>query len=169
MIHDNSEFSLVYLKSAGLFESSMKSKELLIVKTVLGSCISVTMFHPHTKIAVMCHAVLPVCLEKNYCKISCKEPYKYVNCVISEMASKFLKYGIDPGDIEVKLFGGADMFFLKTEREKLQSVGRQNIEAAIKAVKSENLKLKVADVGGNFGRKLFFYTHTGEVWLKYLK
>ncbi len=141
----------------------------MTVKTVLGSCISVTMFHHRIGIAAICHAVLPVCPKRNFCKIICKNPYKYVNCVIPDMTSKFRKYGIDPEEIEVKLFGGADMFPLKTEREKLHSVGRQNIEAAINSVNAEHLRLKSADVGGDVGRKIFFYTSTGEVRLKYLK
>jgi chemotaxis protein CheD len=48
------------------------------------------------------------------------------------------------------------------------SIGRQNIEMAEKILLSEGLTLKAKDVGGTGGRKILFYTGTGEVLLKRL-
>lgn len=159
------ELPVFYLKGSDLFVSKKPAK----VVTVLGSCVCVTMFDSHLGIAAICHALLPVCAKKETCIVSCAEPFKYVNCVVPDMVRRMRRYGIRPRKIEVKLFGGSDMFGPRTKYEKTASVGRQNIEAAVRAISGENLLLKVTDVGGLLGRKIFFYTHTGEVWLKRLK
>jgi chemotaxis protein CheD len=72
-------------------------------------------------------------------------------------------------DIEVKMFGGADMFSSDNSSREHKSVGRQNIETALKIINTEGLNLSASDVGGMGGRKIYFYTHTGEVLLKHLK
>ena len=68
----------------------------------------------------------------------------------------------------MKCFGGADMFSRPIEKSGLLSVGRQNSETADEVLKSEGLTLVTRDVGGLQGRKILFYTHTGEVLMKRL-
>ena len=68
----------------------------------------------------------------------------------------------------MKCFGGADMFSRKIEKPGVVSVGRQNIMTAEETLKREGFTIAKQDVGGLGGRKLFFYTHTGEVLLKRL-
>ena len=72
--------------------------------------------------------------------------------------------GIRKNEMEVKLLGGADVFERTDGHTK--SVGRQNRETALEIIKNENLNLSVSDVGGNLGRKIYFYTDTGRVLLK---
>lgn len=139
-----------------------------VVTTVLGSCVSVTMFAPAAGIGAICHGLLPACREKRSCDGSCTEGFKYVECSIQRMAERFKKLGIPPHEIEVKLFGGADMISAKG-RGNATNVGRQNIDIALQALEGEGLTLATYDVGGNGGRKIHFYTHTGEVLLKRLQ
>jgi chemotaxis protein CheD len=39
---------------------------------------------------------------------------------------------------------------------------------ALRMIKSEGFNILASDTGGNAGRKLFFLTHTGDVYLKRL-
>jgi chemotaxis receptor (MCP) glutamine deamidase CheD len=80
----------------------------------------------------------------------------------------FDKAGVKRSDIEVKCFGGADMFPRAIEKSGLISVGRQNIMTAEALLKQEGLPIARQDVGGIGGRKLLFYPHTGEVLLQRL-
>jgi chemotaxis protein CheD len=84
------------------------------------------------------------------------------------MVMAFDRYGVPRSEIEVKCFGGADMFTQKNADSGLVSIGKQNIITAEKTLASEGLTLRVKDVGGRQGRKILFYTHTGEVLLKRL-
>ena len=40
---------------------------------------------------------------------------------------------------------------------------------ALQVIEDERLVLAASSVGGKRGRKIYFYTHTGEVLLKYIK
>jgi chemotaxis protein CheD len=80
------------------------------------------------------------------------------------MVERFHALGIKKGETEVKIFGGADV--LECHSENGTSVGQQNIEIALEIIGEAGLRLIVSDVGGKVGRKLRFYTHTGEVLLK---
>lgn len=137
------------------------------VTTVLGSCIAVTMFVGRLKAGAICHALLPVCKEMGVCRERCQNPYKYVECVVPEMIRGLQGYGAGLREIEVKLFGGADMF-ATSPREGHLSVGRQNIASARRTVAARDLRIKLSDVGDRYGRKIYFFPHTGEVWMKRL-
>jgi chemotaxis protein CheD len=80
------------------------------------------------------------------------------------MVERFRVLGVRKDETQVKLFGGADV--LAYHSESGASVGRQNIETALELIREAGLRLIVSDVGGKVGRKLRFYTHTGEVLLK---
>ncbi len=137
-----------------------------IVTTVLGSCVSVTMFCPRLKLGAICHGLLPNCKDDGPCDNSCGNAFKYVNCSIRLMLQKFREYGVSDNEIEIKLFGGADMFSPADEGRRSASVGKMNIQAAIKILDAEKLKVMKSDLGGMQGRKILFYTHNGTVLLK---
>ena len=152
-----SDIPVVYLKPGEL----RFSRKPEIVSTVLGSCISVTLFHPQHKIGAISHALLPSGEEEG--------TFKYVDRSLAHMIKEFKNVGIGCWELEVKLFGGADMFKCQTEAPRGRTVGRQNVEKSVKLIESAGLKLVNSDVGGFLGRKLFFYTHTGEVFLKKIR
>jgi chemotaxis protein CheD len=159
------QFPLVYLKPGEMYFS----QEPAVVVTVLGSCLSVTMFHRRRGLGAICHSLLPNFSGRKEWYGECLEGLKYVDCAIQRMVRIFDRYKVQRGEIEVKYFGGADMFTRQTEGPDVVSVGRQNIFSAEKILNTEGLKLNVKDVGGIQGRKIFFYIHTGEVLLKRLK
>lgn len=156
---------VVYLKAGELYFSRKPS----VVVTVLGSCLSVTMHHPRTGAGGICHGLLPQCAVRKQCAAGCAESARYVDCAIRKMLGLFDRHEIKRGEIEVKFFGGADMFRRPAGRSGDESVGTLNVAAARKILEREGLKPNVADVGGQQGRKIIFYTHTGEVLLKRLR
>jgi len=156
---------VIYLKPAELCVTDKPS----VVRTVLGSCLAVTMFNRRLGVSAICHALLPQHALKEPSNNARSEKLKYVDYVIPKMVARMKSYDIKLEEIEVKLFGGAGMMNDQAEQVKNQPVGKLNIDTAIKVLEAEGLKLKTSDVGGTFGRKLFFYTHTGEVLLKRLK
>lgn len=141
----------------------------MIVRTILGSCVAVTMFNSRRGIAAICHALLPHPGNNEAYTANYAENYKYVTYVVPEMARKMRRHGIKNWEIEVKLFGAADMLSEDPEQESDRPVGKLNVEAVMDMLRKEHLHLKTSDVGGMRGRKILFYTHTGEVLLKRLK
>ena len=164
---------VIFLKPGQLFLNEGRPVRPVKVITVLGSCISLVMTNFRSGMAAMCHAFMPWCPEGRDCGGNCPEPYKYVRCALTNMVSLFQSQGIRGPEIEVRLFGGSDMFLpVRWEPEGSllpQSVGRQNIETALSMIRSARLHLTKEDTGGICGRKIFFLPHTGEIRVSHLK
>lgn len=140
-----------------------------IIKTVLGSCITVTMFSRRTGIGAACHALLPTCREEreSHCPPgTCQNTFRYVECVIPEMVRQMKGQGVTVEELEVKLFGGADMMMGALADH--QRVGSMNIQKARMGLARLGLTVISSDVGGSAGRKLIFDTRTGDVWIRRL-
>lgn len=133
-----------------------------IVSTVLGSCISVTMYDAEHRMGAICHAVLPD-------ELIAGDPYRYVDSSIREMLRRFQRHGIKKESLEVKLFGGADILPPGGNDYRAMTVGKQNIFRANEVIKWQRLHLVASDVGGIRGRKILFHTYSGEVYLQRLR
>jgi chemotaxis protein CheD len=132
-----------------------------IVSTVLGSCVSVTMFCRNGRFGAICHSLLPEAASG-----TAGNEFRYVDSSMYAMLLHFDRRGVPREELEVKLFGGSDLLGCGSGSGK--TVGRQNIETALGIIASERLALLASDVGGDQGRKLFFKPHTGEVFVKRL-
>ncbi|MEO5359804.1 MAG: chemotaxis protein CheD [Nitrospirota bacterium] len=152
---------LVFLKPGEVYVTEKPA----LIKTVLGSCVSVTLFEPERCVGAMCHGMLPDCGGKG-CR-DCPERLKFVTCSVKYILNKMQEKGVHAGNLEVKAFGGGDV--LTRDNNTKASVGKQNIEAALKILNSLGLEPVTSDLGGDRGRKIFFNTLTGEVLLKKLR
>ncbi len=148
------ELPKVYLKPGELHFAATPA----VVTTVLGSCISVTMFDRLSGTAAICHALLPEGPRS--------DAFRYVDSSILHMLEMFAAHGVNRQRLEVKVFGGADMLGAGGSRV---GVGRRNVEIAMQVLAAAGLSVASQDVGGTRGRKLFFVAHTGEVFLKRLR
>jgi len=145
------------------------SSKPIVVSTVLGSCLSITFFSKKNKYAGISHCQLP---NSRDCKLDCDnciEPFKYVDCTIKVMIKKFEKLQIEQKDIEVKIFGGADVLKSSSNEKRISTVGSQNIQMAEETLKKNNMYITASDVGGVLGRKILFLTENGEIFLNRLK
>lgn len=133
------------------------------VSTVLGSCVSLTLFSPEHRVGAICHALLPT---RPSCDGDNDSGFRYVDDSIRHMLMEFLRKGIHSSRLVAKLFGGSDLMAAVTGVRQSRSIGRQNIEVALSVLEETGLVLAASDLGGEWGRKLVFHTHTGEVFIK---
>lgn len=159
----NSELPIVYLKPGELYIGNTAAN----VVTTLGSCLAVTVYHSRSRLGAICHGLVSQCMDKETCESSCAEEFRYVDCAILYMLKTFDALGIKRSEIEVKLFGAADAIVLGLKVKR--TVGKENINMARDILKREHLRVKSSDIAGTRGRKIFFNTRSGEVYLKYLK
>lgn len=145
----------IYLKPGELAVAERPA----LVSTVLGSCVAVTLFSPRLGVGAICHAMLPLAAGR--------DGFKYVDSSLMHMLAQFARLQVPKRELTVKLFGGGDMFESGLPTGGV-SVGQQNIQAATTLLRQQGLPVVAADTGGRQGRKLLFYTHTGEVLLKRL-
>ncbi|MBF0546274.1 MAG: chemotaxis protein CheD [Candidatus Riflebacteria bacterium] len=160
-------FPRIFLKPCQIYVSLKPA----IITTVLGSCVSIVMFHQASKVAAISHSLLPhgPCLDR--CVEGCQDGFKFVDCSIKAMYRFFGDEGINIKEIRVKVFGGGDVTISEEEVEQLgeHSVGKQNVEAAFEVLESFQIYPIIKDIRGTTGRKIIFFTHNGDVYLKRIK
>lgn len=144
------------ISEGGFYERPTK------VDTLLGSCVSVVLFAPKAKVGGLFHALLPSWADYKKEDVL-KTPYRFVDTAITQLFQEFLKRGLMPPDIQAKVFGGANSMFIGEV-----GMGSKNVDVAMDTLGKLHLKVVASSVGGKRGRKLIFYSHTGEVGIKYL-
>lgn len=128
------------------------------IRTVLGSCIAVTLWHPIHRRGGMCHYMLPG-----------THPYgemldgRYAEDALRLLLRETARHGDCPGDYEVKLFGGAAMFGANTWKD---SVAERNVEAAQTLMTRHGLLVRSHSLGGACSRQLIFNLADGSVWVR---
>ncbi len=133
------------------------------VDTVLGSCVAVTFFHRHRSIGATFHALLPRWRQYETA-LAPDRVYRYVDSAVDTVCNMLVGYGCNPRDMECKIFGGA-----QTMCAGGMSAGRHNVQAAFEAMTARRLRVVATDVGGDQGRKLVFFSHTGEVFVRRIR
>jgi len=139
-----------------------------IVRTILGSCLGVTFWCGRLSIGAICHAMLP--RQPHLAAASeLAERWRYVDFSIRDLARQFDAFGAQRWEVEIKLFGGADVLPVAAVASSPRTtVGQLNCRMAAEVLREEDLKVVASDLGGSCGRNIQFHTGTGEVWLRRL-
>lgn len=151
------------------------TKEQKRLWTVLGSCISIILYHPETRYTGMSHAQLPEyapCVDAcaGDCPVVCGEnkkgenPLRYVNCSLKYLLNLFNRKGITGDMLEARLYGGSSLI-----QYSGQKIGDANVMVARGLIVHYALNLVHHDVGGEKGRTVQFYTDTAKVDVKQQK
>ena len=156
----DTELPVVNLHPGELFVA----QEPTLIATILGSCVSVCLFCPRQQTGAMCHGVMPVRQD-----LSVEDSFRFVESSVRYMV-EILTHGevlCPNAGLVAKIFGGADVLDVHFgPLTGARSIGAMNIKAAREALARYNVSVAVEEVGGVYGCKLFFYSHTGEVLLR---
>lgn len=128
------------------------------IRTTLGSCVAVTLWHPVLKLGGMCHFLLP---ESN--RADGQLDPRYGTDALELMMKEIRRHKSDAADYEAKLFGGARMGALGTE---WSSVAERNRRKALELVDKYRLRLVAQSLGGNDYRQLILNIADGDVWVR---
>jgi chemotaxis protein CheD len=137
------------------------AREPAILRTILGSCVSVTLWSPRLGAGALSHGVLPRCPQVWPPNSTVADGSRYVDFSIRHLAQQFDALGARRDEVQVKLFGGADV--LPANRGGKPTVGALNCEAALEVLAQEGFAVTASDLGGTRGRRIHFHTGTGEV------
>jgi len=140
------------------------SDKLVRIHTVLGSCISIALWHPLLRIGGMCHFVLPNRIKQ----INHEPKGHYADEALEIMLREIARHNTRPCDYHVKLFGGGNMFEHVPARQTM-NVARDNIEAARALLKQHGFEIHAEHVGGNGHRRIIFDLSDGSVLMKHRK
>ena len=135
------------------------------ISTLLGSCISITLWHPRKRIGGMCHYMLTERNAQNLRPANVPLDGRYA----FEAFALFLQHveaaGTRPSEYQAKLFGGSNMFDGGTTGK--MDIGPRNIQYGRQLLASKNIALMAEHVGGSGRRKLHFELWSGDVLLAF--
>ncbi len=128
------------------------------IRTVLGSCVSAVFWHPGARVGGMCHFMLPTRGERHG---------RYGDEAFGLLLDEIHRAGLDTSGVRVRLFGGGDMFPGVVSGATSKSVGRQNVEAALRLVERHRLLCSATHVEGYGHRHLIFDVWSGRVTMRH--
>ena len=164
MLELESEVSEVYLRPG----ESYLARKPAIIRTILGSCVGVTFWSGRIGAGALCHAQLPRCPPNSSSELSLAAGRRYVDFSIRDLARQFDQLGAIRSEVQVKLFGGADVLLVGAAPSSKPTVGRLNCETAIEVVRDEGFHVIASSLGGTAGLNIRFDTRTGEVLVRRL-
>jgi chemotaxis protein CheD len=139
-----------------------------IIRTLLGSCVGATFWSARLGAGGMCHALLPRQPETAG-GISVAIGRRFADYAIRELAHRFQTLGAARGEVQVKLFGGADVLAMSPpDSGRRRSIGEQNCEAALATLAAEGLEVVASCVRGTVGYDIRLDTRTGDVMVRRL-
>ena len=130
-----------------------------LVRTVLGSCVSVCLFDPLSRRGGINHYVLPLWNGDGL-----PSP-RYGNIAIAKLIEKMEAMGSRRERLVAKIFGGGAVL---GPGPGLLNVGQRNITIAEDLLGEARIPIIARDVGGTCSRKLIFVTESGEVRVRRL-
>jgi chemotaxis protein CheD len=134
----------------------------MIIYTVLGSCVSACIRDPSLRLGGMNHFMLPESFDALDNPLS--QSARYGSFAMEVLINEILGRGGRRERLEVKLFGGGNMF-----GHTMADIGRTNIEFAQSYILREGLRLVGQDIGDAYPRKILYFTDTGRVLLKRIR
>ena len=135
------------------------SKKPHIVDTILGSCVAVFLWDPVLQFGCINHYMLPTWDKKG------NQSFKYGDIAIPELVQRMIAMGSNKENIKAKIFGGSEIGHSKGSF----NIGKRNINLAHDILKEEQIPIVSFSVGGSLGRKIIFYTASGDVLISYIK
>ena len=136
------------------------------IRTLLGSCVSMTFWHPRLLVGGMCHYMLP----KRGIKFSTGDwpapDGHYADEAIALLLKEIDAIGASHREYQVKLFGGGNMF-PDTHKNRMTHIGIQNVQAARRLAKQYGFSCVSEHLGDIGHRNVIFEVWSGDVWIKH--
>ena len=124
-----------------------------VLRTILGSCVSVCLYDPIAKVGGMNHFVFPPLSG------STRITTMSADICMDGLLEAVLQAGARHGQLRAKAFGGGAMF---AQEGGALAVGKRNASFAKFWLEQEGIPLDLFDFHGNCARKLMFHPASGQ-------
>jgi chemotaxis protein CheD len=133
------------------------------IRTLLGSCVAITLWHPGRRIGGMCHYMLPHRPQR-----SASEALdgRYAEEAMAMFRNSLRETGTRPTDYQLKLFGGGQMFQHLDRTRRHVDISQRNVETGRELAARHGFKVQAEDLGGAGHRNVILDLWSGDVWLK---
>jgi chemotaxis protein CheD len=133
------------------------------VGTLLGSCVSITLWHPRRRIGAMSHFLLA---ERGAARVGERDG-RYGDEVLTLMLDELAARDVRPEQCEAKIFGGGDMF-PGHGTGMAKAVGQRNGEAARRMLEARGIAVRSRHLFGAGHRQIVFDVANGNVWVRHV-
>ena len=134
------------------------------IKTILGSCVSITLWQPQRRIGAMSHFVLAGRTRAAGDELDARYADEALELMLRELKNE----KVAASTCEAKLFGGGNMFPQQV-RDENAGVGHKNGEAARELLRERHIPIVAESLFGVGHRQLIFDVKSGAVWSRQLK
>jgi chemotaxis protein CheD len=144
------------------------------IRTILGSCVSITMWHPTLLIGGMCHYMLASNERRRIGQLN----GKYGEDAIMMFLEQAVRHDTDPKDYVFKIFGGGSMFPAHDGHwpcatrpcaeviDGCHNVACRNANIGRALLKHHGLPIAAEHLGGTGHRNVIFDVWSGQVWVR---
>ncbi|KIF82475.1 chemotaxis protein CheD [Noviherbaspirillum autotrophicum] len=129
------------------------------VRTLLGSCVSITLWHPGMRVGAMSHFILASGGRRRGASLD----GRYGEDALVLMLGELKRAGVAAEQCHAKIFGGGDMFPGQVKKDVLR-IGDRNGEEARALLRRHNIKVVSESLFGVGHRQIVFDVSTGHVW-----
>jgi chemotaxis protein CheD len=145
------------------------------VRTLLGSCVAITMWHPSLRIGGMCHYLLPMNGSQHP---SSQAHAMSAQGALRRFMDSIKAHGTKPADYQVKMFGGGYMFASrgseaacaepcdKDRPRSYMDVSYKNVTIGRELLRANGFRILAENVGGVGSRQLILELWSGDVWVR---
>ncbi|HXA46249.1 MAG TPA: chemotaxis protein CheD, partial [Burkholderiaceae bacterium] len=131
------------------------------ISTLLGSCVSISLWHPVKKIGGLSHFLLS---SRGGGKSS-ELDARYGEEVMLLMLADLKQLGVNASDCQGKIFGGGNMFPAQVTAG-MPNVGKRNGETARSLLHTHGISIVSESLYGVGHRQIIFDVNTGNVWVR---
>ncbi len=143
------------------------------IRTLLGSCISIVMWHPRLLIGGMCHYML-ASRGKNFSNLD----GRYGDEAILKFFIEAIRNNSNPNDYIVKIFGGGKMLTRSKVHvpcadkhcdeviDTCRNVSCKNVVKGVSLLEDYGFSISSKDLGGTVSRTIIFDISSGDVWVR---
>lgn len=151
----------IYLEPGGFYFGGPDVR----VRTLLGSCVAMTLWHPRLRMGGIAHFMLPSRSRPR--RVGEALDARYADDVMELFCERVRALRTKAVDYEVKLFGGGNMFPHMVRVKDCSDVSCRNVQAAHRLVSEHGFTLKAEHLGGSGHRSLIFDLRDGAVYLRH--
>jgi chemotaxis protein CheD len=135
------------------------------IRTLLGSCVSITLWHPGARVGGMSHFLLP---QRGGHVASQDLDGRYGDEALLMMMRELRQAGVSPAQCQAKVFGGGNMFPGYAASRGIQ-IGQRNGEAARQLLQAHDIPVVSESLFGDGHRQVIFEVRSGDVWLNQVR
>jgi len=139
------------------------------IRTVLGSCVSVTLWDPQKRVGAISHFLLATRGGAARVQHDQRAPdsrlldARYGDEALRLMLGELARMNVTAPQCRAKIFGGGDMF-PGQKGHAASAIGRRNGEAARELLQQQGIEVISESLFGEGHRQIAFDVGTGHVW-----